>query len=549
MRPCRGRSRRRRDLRAQAREGRSPLDWTQPADVLARKVRAFDPWPIAEGEIAGERVRIHGAIASIAHRCRTRQPAARGPRRHRHRLRRRRLRIRVLQRAGGKPITAADYLNARRDLRQRMNAAPGVALRVLGGAIAGCGAAPRSFAQGRTRARLPALATARSRLLEAIVFTALRQRAATKRRSRRGRRKPLGRRDAPLRALLHAGFAQSMRCLPAHAASDATVEAARDSAARTRPAWSTRCCAARCATACRRRSRAAWPSGLRKRVRATGRRTRCDRSPPVRRRRRCGCASIARACRASYRDLLAPRGIEAIAPAFADASCCRCGPVHDLPASTQAWSRCRTAARKPSPMRCRRAGAHVLDACAAPGGKSAHLLERDPSLRLLALDIDAHACAACDDTHARLGASAARPARRRCRRPRGLVGRHALRRRAASMHRARPPASCAASPTCCCIAANPTSPPVRHAGALLDACWRRSRPAACCVRDLFDPARGERVQVDAFLARTPGAACEPCRHASVAQTAPAASACRRAGMDGFFYARCARRDAGDAGLR
>jgi methionyl-tRNA formyltransferase len=27
------------------------------------------------------------------------------------------LRIRVLQRAGGKAITAADYLNARRDLR------------------------------------------------------------------------------------------------------------------------------------------------------------------------------------------------------------------------------------------------------------------------------------------------------------------------------------------------------------------------------------------------------------------------------------------------
>ena len=35
------------------------LDWTQPADVLARKVRAFDPWPIAEGEIAGDSVRIH----------------------------------------------------------------------------------------------------------------------------------------------------------------------------------------------------------------------------------------------------------------------------------------------------------------------------------------------------------------------------------------------------------------------------------------------------------------------------------------------------------
>jgi 16S rRNA (cytosine967-C5)-methyltransferase len=33
-------------------------------------------------------------------------------------------------------------------------------------------------------------------------------------------------------------------------------------------------------------------------------------------------------------------------------------------------------------------GARVLDACAAPGGKAAHLLERDPSLRLLALDVE-----------------------------------------------------------------------------------------------------------------------------------------------------------------
>src|SRR5690606_36173868 len=39
------------------------LDWSQPAVVLARKVRAFNPWPVAEATLAGERVRIHGAIA------------------------------------------------------------------------------------------------------------------------------------------------------------------------------------------------------------------------------------------------------------------------------------------------------------------------------------------------------------------------------------------------------------------------------------------------------------------------------------------------------
>ena len=39
------------------------LDWTQPAPALERKVRAFSPWPIAEADIDGERLRIHAAVA------------------------------------------------------------------------------------------------------------------------------------------------------------------------------------------------------------------------------------------------------------------------------------------------------------------------------------------------------------------------------------------------------------------------------------------------------------------------------------------------------
>ncbi|XTQ94847.1 methionyl-tRNA formyltransferase [Xanthomonas sacchari] len=93
------------------------LDWQQPAAQLARQVRAFDPWPVAEAMLAGERVRVHGAIAlDLAH---GQQPGTvltaskqgidiacgQGA-----------LRLRVLQRDGGKAITAADYLNARRDL-------------------------------------------------------------------------------------------------------------------------------------------------------------------------------------------------------------------------------------------------------------------------------------------------------------------------------------------------------------------------------------------------------------------------------------------------
>jgi 16S rRNA (cytosine967-C5)-methyltransferase len=47
-------------------------------------------------------------------------------------------------------------------------------------------------------------------------------------------------------------------------------------------------------------------------------------------------------------------------------------------------------------------GARVLDACAAPGGKTAHLLEL-ADLEVLALDQDAHRLARVDQTLARLG--------------------------------------------------------------------------------------------------------------------------------------------------
>jgi methionyl-tRNA formyltransferase len=94
------------------------LDWTQPAHRLANKVRAFNPWPMTEAQLAGERVRVHGAAAlDEAHGA---APGAV--------LRAGRegidiacgtgvLRVRVLQREGGRAITAADFLNARQDLR------------------------------------------------------------------------------------------------------------------------------------------------------------------------------------------------------------------------------------------------------------------------------------------------------------------------------------------------------------------------------------------------------------------------------------------------
>lgn len=51
-------------------------------------------------------------------------------------------------------------------------------------------------------------------------------------------------------------------------------------------------------------------------------------------------------------------------------------------------------------------GARVLDACAAPGGKTAHLAERFPQAQILALDIDARRVRRIDDNLERLGLAA-----------------------------------------------------------------------------------------------------------------------------------------------
>lgn len=93
------------------------LDWNEDATALARRVRAFNPWPIAEASLAGERLRIHGAVALADNQGKAPGTVlaaskdgidiacGQGA-----------LRLRVVQREGGKAITAADYLNARRDL-------------------------------------------------------------------------------------------------------------------------------------------------------------------------------------------------------------------------------------------------------------------------------------------------------------------------------------------------------------------------------------------------------------------------------------------------
>lgn len=95
------------------------LDFQLPAMALERKVRAFNPWPVAEADVAGERLRIWAARALDAPT--TAEPGqivaatrdgidiacTEGV-----------LRLTSVQRPGGRPIGAADYLNARPELKQ-----------------------------------------------------------------------------------------------------------------------------------------------------------------------------------------------------------------------------------------------------------------------------------------------------------------------------------------------------------------------------------------------------------------------------------------------
>jgi methionyl-tRNA formyltransferase len=95
------------------------LDFNRSALELERQVRAFDPWPVATGEIAGESVRIWAADA-IEHDHHATPGSVLGADRHGIELAcgHGALRVTAVQRAGGKRIDALDYLNARPELRR-----------------------------------------------------------------------------------------------------------------------------------------------------------------------------------------------------------------------------------------------------------------------------------------------------------------------------------------------------------------------------------------------------------------------------------------------
>jgi methionyl-tRNA formyltransferase len=94
------------------------LDWSQPASLLERQVRAFNPWPVAQSVLGDETVRVWQAQAllertkaepgSIIAASKQGVDVATGDGV---------LRLLNLQFPGGKPLAVADIINARPELR------------------------------------------------------------------------------------------------------------------------------------------------------------------------------------------------------------------------------------------------------------------------------------------------------------------------------------------------------------------------------------------------------------------------------------------------
>ncbi|MCD9027355.1 16S rRNA (cytosine(967)-C(5))-methyltransferase RsmB [Luteimonas sp. BDR2-5] len=294
-----------------------------------------------------------------------------------------------------------------------MSAAPGSRVRVVAAQVLDAVLHRGRSLKAELSAALPGIADPRDRaLVEAICFAALRNQARYAAALAAWMPRPLPRRDAALRALLYAGFAQlDPMQLPDHAALNATVDAAR---------LLGRAHQAGLVNALLRRAQkeglpaapadAAWPAWLLGEVRrdwpdAADAIVAASAAPAPQWLR----VNRRRGSREAYLDRLREAGIEARPAALAaDAVVLDTPvPVDALPGFADgAVSVQDGAAQLVADALAPPAGARVLDACAAPGGKSAHLLERDPALRLLALDIAAPRVARIGETFARLGVGA-----------------------------------------------------------------------------------------------------------------------------------------------
>lgn len=400
---------------------------------------------------------------------------------------------------------------------------------------------------------LPALDDPRDRaLVEAICFAALRERARYAAALEAWVAKPPGKRDEPLRALLYVGFAQidALR-LPAHAAVDATVEAARALG---------RAHQAGMVNALLRRAlreglptadpAACWPDWLLAEVRRDWpqqveailaasaapaplwlrvNRRRTTREAAL---QTLQAAGIAAEAHPTLPDALRLDGSRAVAdlPGFAE------GLLSVQDASAQAVAE----ALAPAP------GARVLDACAAPGGKAAHLLEREPTLRLTALEVDPRRLRRTADTLQRVGVDAA------------VVLRAVDATQLVAWWDGTPFDAVLIDAPCSATGIVRRQPDillhrkpadidalVSTQAWLLDALWPVLAPGGALVYATCSIlARENAAQVEAFLARTADAIAEPLPDAFGHPAGPGRQRLPgEDGMDGFFYARLRKRGA------
>lgn len=394
-------------------------------------------------------------------------------------------------------------------------------------------------------AALPRLADPRDRaLLEAICFAALRHRRRYDTALRGWMARPLPARDRDLLALLMVGLAQlDALQLPPHAALSATVDAAR-ALGRERQAGLVNALLRRAQREGVPAGDAAdsWPSWLRKMVRDDWSAQAHDIFSAslvpaplwLRVNRRQGDSD-------AYRARLAEAGIEAVVDDTLPEALRIDAPlaVTTLPGFAEgAVSVQDGAAQRVADVLAPPPGARVLDACAAPGGKAAHLLERDPSLQLTALDVDARRLLRVGETLARIGARAELRAADAAEpgawwdgvafdailldAPCSATG--IVRRQPDVLLHRRPEDITALLAT---------------QAKLLDALWPLLAPGGALVYATCSILKDENQrQVDAFLARTPDARAEDPGEAC---GQPAGVGRQRLpgehGLDGFFYAR------------
>ncbi len=392
-------------------------------------------------------------------------------------------------------------------------------------------------------------------LVEAICLAVLRQPGRFDAALEAWLPRPLAHRDRELRALLLVGFAQlDPLGLPAHAAVAATVEAARG-LGRSHQAGMVNALLRRALREGLPASlpHAHWPLWLRERIEqdwphhSSAILEASEQPPPMWLR-----VNRQTQSRDTYRGQLEAVGLHAeIIEGAPDALLLvQPVPVASLPGFADgAVSVQDGAAQWVVDALAAHPGARVLDACSAPGGKAAHLLERDPSLKLTALDIDRRRVRHVQATFDRLqlggdavllAADATDPAAWWDGVPFDAILLDApcsatgiIRRQPdVLLHRRESDLTALATTQ----------------SRLLDALWQTLAPGGVLVYATCSILKEENErQVAAFLARTADAVAEPlderCGHPVL--TDGAVIARQRlpgeGGMDGFFYARLRKR--------